>query len=109
MDGLVMNKRPASKWVRKSGIAPGTLWRSRPIPVGMLIRGYLPRFLGGEMVYDAVVRTNHFQSDTLLMEYLQEQVITAAARGDAFHENAIDAHIQRLSQSVRRPQSPGRP
>lgn len=97
-----MDKKPVSKWVGASGMDPKTLWRSKPIPLRMLVCGYLPTWLGGEMVYDAVVRTNHFQSDSLLMSYLMEQAITAAARGEEFHAKAIAGHMQRLRQSARR-------
>lgn len=96
-----MNKKPVSRWVGASGIGAKTMWRSSPIPLGMLLRGYLPGWLGGEMVYDAVVRTNHFQSDTLLLQYLLEQATIAAGRGDVFHEKAIDMHVERLRRSVR--------
>ncbi len=96
-----MDKKPVSKWINDSGGKAPPSWRSKPIPLGMLLRGYLPRWLGGEMVYDAVVRTNHFGSDSLLIFYLLEQARVAAARGEDFHENAIDAHIQRLRKSRR--------
>lgn len=97
-----MNKKPVIKWVGESGIVSKTMWRSRPIPLGMLIRGYLPGWLGGEMVYDAVVRTNHFQSDALLLQYLLEQATTAVCRGEDFHERAIDLHIRRLRGPARK-------
>lgn len=96
-----MDKKPVSKWINDgNGKAPPS-WRSKPIPLRMLLRGYLPCWLGGEMVYDAVVRTNHFESDSQLMFYLLEQARIAAARGEDFHECAIDAHIQRLRQRRR--------
>lgn len=101
-----MDKKPVSKWIGASERDPKTYWRSKPIPLAMLVRGYLPPWLGGEMVYDAVVRTNHFQSNVLLMSYLREQVLIAAARGEEFHEEAIDRHMQRLRQLTMYSQTP---
>jgi hypothetical protein len=71
-------------------------WREKPIPLLMAIRGFLPKFLGGEMVYDAVVRTDHFGSDFLLTDYLMEQCTIAIHRDDEFHVNAIRAHLNKL-------------
>jgi hypothetical protein len=62
----------------------------------MALCGYLPKCLGGEMVYDAVVRTNHFGSDFLLMDYLMEQVTIAIHRDSEFHVAAIQAHINKM-------------
>jgi predicted RNA-binding protein len=96
-----MGQKPVSKWIGENHIDPNSFWRSKPIPFGMLVRGYLPAFLGGEMVYDAVVRTNHFQSDYLLQFYLMEQAIAAAARGADKHLARIEAHIARVRQSIK--------
>jgi hypothetical protein len=74
-------------------------WRSKPIPWLMSIRGFLPKFLGGEMVYDAVVRTNHFGSPLLLTDYLMEQWSVAIHRDADFHVAAIRAHVQALIDS----------
>lgn len=101
IEKAVMDKKPMSKWINDGGGNPSPSWRSKPIPLGMLLRGYLPGWLGGEMVYDAVVRTNHFESDSLLMFYLLEQARIAAARGEDFHESAIDDHIERLRKRRR--------
>lgn len=63
----------------------------------MAVRGYLPKFLGGEMVYDAVVRVNCFGPTQLLMDYLMEQLTAAARRQlpDA-HYAAIGALLDRI-------------
>lgn len=86
-----------------SNIAPKSVrpeneqnWRTKPIPVAMALRAYLPKWLGGEMVYDAVVRTNHFESSQMLTDFLMEQCMIAIHRNDGFHVSSIRAHIQKL-------------
>ena len=94
------NEKP-SRWLNRDKIDPATLWRSKPIPFGMALRGYLPKFLGGEMVYDAVVRVNHFGSTPLLVDYLMEQLRVAGWQGADFHYNAIEAHLDRIVQAAK--------
>jgi hypothetical protein len=74
-------------------------WRSKPIPLWITLRGYLPKALGGEMVYDAVVRLNHFQSTPLLMDYLMEQMTAAIHRDADNHVAAIRAHVEGIIKS----------
>ena len=64
-------------------------WQDEPLPWLMLMHGYFPRWLGGEPVYVAVVRTQHFSSKRLQTEYLFSQHLIAAARGQDLHAQAI--------------------
>lgn len=59
-----------SPWTKLS--TPGDYWSWEPIPLGMKLRGYLPVWLKGEMVYEAVVRARHFSSNHFLQAYLKE-------------------------------------
>ena len=91
-----MNNLPEGQWIKRDNLDPTMYWRSKPISFLMALRGYLPQFVGGEMVYDAVVRLNHFGSTPLLVDYLMEQLRTAGARGADAHYEAIGAHLDRL-------------
>jgi hypothetical protein len=64
-------------------------WQDESLPWLMLMRGYFPRWLGGEPVYVAVVRTQHFSSKRQQTEYLFSQHLIAAARGQDLHAQAI--------------------
>lgn len=59
-----------SPWKKLS--TPGDHWSWEPIPLGMKLRGYLPVWLKGEMVYETAVRTRHFSSNHFLQAYLKE-------------------------------------
>lgn len=73
-------------------------WRDEPIPWGMALRGFLPRWLGGEPVYLAVVRTRHFSTTELLADYLLRQhlIASASARSEVEHADAIMVILQSL-------------
>jgi hypothetical protein len=71
-------------------------WRAYPIPLTMTLRGVLPRWLGGEMVYEAVVRLRHFPSQPLLIDYLMEQAVVAIHREEWRHLTAIRLHLHDL-------------
>ena len=64
-------------------------WQDEPLPLLIVLRGFLPRWLGGEPVYAAVVRKRHFSSTRLRTEYLFSQHLIAASRGQSQHAQAI--------------------
>ncbi len=71
-------------------------WTWEPIPLGMKLRGYLPAWLKGEMVYEAVVRTGHFSSNHFLQAYLEDQATTAFIRGETEHYRRIVELITKI-------------
>lgn len=75
-------------------------WQDEPIPWGMVLRGFLPRWLGGESVYLAVVRTRHFSTTELLADYLLRQHLIASARSEIKHANAILHILKSLRQKT---------
>jgi hypothetical protein len=75
-------------------------WRDEPIPWGMVLRGFLPRWLGGESVYLAVVRTHHFSTTELLADYLLRQHLIASARLEVNHADAILDILKSLRQKT---------
>jgi hypothetical protein len=75
-------------------------WRDEPIPWGMVLRGFLPRWLGGEPVYLAVVRTRHFSTTELLADYLLRQHLIASARFEIKHADAILDILKSLRQKT---------
>jgi hypothetical protein len=77
------------------------LWKQVPIPLSMILRGLLPKWLGGEMIYEAVIRTNHFGDVDLLLEYLIAQQITATMRCETFHVMAIGDHIHAILDGLK--------
>lgn len=91
-----MQKRTV-QWLGKNKDAP-TLprWQDEPIPWGMALRGFLPRWLGGEPVYLAVVRLQHFSTTELLVDYLLRQNLIAAARAEVKHADAIMVLLKHL-------------
>lgn len=64
-------------------------WQDEPIPWGVVLRGFLPSWLGGEPVYLAVFRTRHFSTTELLADYLLRQHLIASARSEVKHADAI--------------------
>jgi hypothetical protein len=62
----------------------------------MALRGFLPRWLGGECVYLALVRSRHFSTTELLADYLLRQHLIASARSAVKHGDAILAIVQSL-------------
>ena len=85
--------RPAP-WKELS--TPGDHWTWEPIPLGMKLRGYLPVWLKGEMVYEAVVRTGHFSNNHFLQTYLEDQATTAFIRGEREHYRRIVELIAKI-------------
>ena len=83
-----MNTPPQGHWTKSDKRDPSMFW--------MALRGLVPKVLGGEMVYDAVVSVNHFNSTSLLRNYLTEQSIAACARGAEADCEAIEAHLKRI-------------
>ena len=77
------------------------LWTKVPLPLSMTLRGLLPRWLGGEMIYEAVIRTNHFRDVDLLVDYLISQQIVAAMRGESAHVQAISKHTRLILDRVK--------
>lgn len=75
-------------------------WQDEPIPWGMVLRGFLPRWLGGESVYLAVVRTRHFSTTELLADYLLRQHLIASARLEVKHADAILSILQSLRKKT---------
>ncbi len=75
-------------------------WQDEPIPWGMVLRGFLPTWLGGESVYLAVARTRHFSTTELLADYLLRQHLIASARLEVKHETAILNILKSLRQKT---------
>lgn len=75
-------------------------WQDEPIPWGMALRGFLPRWLGGEPVYLAVFRTQHFSTTELLVDYLLRQHLIASARSEVKHADAIMVILQSLRKKT---------
>ena len=62
----------------------------------MKLRGYLPASLGGEMVYEDVVRTKHFSDNFLLQDYLEAQATKAYCREEMAHYKRIVGLIMQI-------------
>ena len=83
------------------GMQQKPLWTQFPIPFWMTMRGLLPKWLGGEMIYEAVIRTNHFPNPDLLLDYLLSQQMAASIRCEHTHVVAIDGHIKAILAGLR--------
>lgn len=78
---------------------PDHTWQSEGVPLKIALRGLLPKWLGGEMPYEAIARKNPFSTHLLRMEYLFDQRSVAECWLRMGHAEAISAHIKRLSES----------
>lgn len=81
------NRKTVLKW--RSQYPNALHWRDEPIPWLMVLRGFLPPWMGGEPVYEAVARTGHFSTKQLRADYLKNQYVVAVCRQEVAHEEAI--------------------
>lgn len=70
--------------------------RKRGVPLWVVLRGYLPKMLGGRPAYDWVFENNPFGNDEYLISYLEGSIIVAIAVNATEHE----MQLQRMIKAV---------